>query len=278
MALNRLSTHSTVLLSIFIAAAFAAPVVALAQDTGDVEFNTTTEAIAGTLQTCTVLLGCSTQDITPANPVSEGANGTADNVDYNLTVTTTGGIQVATVATSDNSVTDDDLSSDDSAVATEDEQSVSFFGGAVTYDEVQSNADCIATAPSNGVVPVGCTPEATVTNLEVNGQRVYPSGTQVAPGTQFPLTNVPATLDGIVYELTGTLIIGATSTTGNDTSDVTSTFAPISFSGTLCLLTDLTCALQQINVSIQDWSEWQTYPYAGEKSLVSWQSVKLQMF
>jgi hypothetical protein len=71
MTLNSLSTHSTALLSIFITAAFVTPVAAYAQDTGDVVFNTTTEAIIGTVQTCTVLLGCSTQDINPANPVSQ---------------------------------------------------------------------------------------------------------------------------------------------------------------------------------------------------------------
>ena len=265
MALNRLSTHSIALLSIFIAAAFVVPVVAQAQNTGDVQFNTSTAAIVGTVKTCTALLGCNTQNIIPANPVSVSATGSADHVAYNLNVRTTNGALVATIATSDNGATDVDSASNDSAVATEDEGFVSFLNGVVTYDAVQADEYCIATAPDNGVIPVTCTPQTTIINLEVNGQRVYTPGTQVALGTQVPLHNVTVMYDGLPYDFNGALTIGATTTTGSGTANATSTFAPIDLEGTLCLATDITCGLQTITVSMQDYVKSLGCSYVDER-------------
>lgn len=271
MAMNRLSMHSTAL-SIFIASTFAIPATAQAQQTGSVEFHTTTETVEGTVRTCTVLLGCTTQNISPANPVSVGANGTADNVANNVNVQTTNGVQVATIAISDNGASDADSAGNDSSVATEYAQSVNFLGDAITFDEVQASADCIAASQNNNVIPVTCTPQATITNLKINGQRVFPSGTQVAPGTQVTLTNITAVLDGLAYKLNGTLFIGATNTIGSGTADAASTFAPVSFVATMCLLTDLTCALQTTDVSIQDDVVQKEYSYiTSQKMAIVWE-------
>jgi hypothetical protein len=203
------------ILAVLITSTLAMPFATMAQSNPDATFTSTSTAMDGSLTYCGPLwnflgLGgnCPTVAITPANQDTEGASGSDDTVANNLNVAA-GSTLVATIGSSNDSVTDSDTGSNDSGDPTENQQNVSIFNGAITYTQVQASDDCVASPPTDNTIPVTCTVQATITDLEIQGVRVYPPGTQVLNGTQVPLTNIPITVNGVGLILNGTLTIGA---------------------------------------------------------------------
>jgi hypothetical protein len=251
------------MLAVLIAGLLAMPMAAMAQSAPDTTFSSTSTAMDGSLTYCGALwnflglLGpCSTVAITPANEDSEGASGSSDEVASNLSVYD-GSTLIATIGSSNDSATDSDTSSNDSADPAENEQNVSIFNGAVTYAQVQASDDCVSSPPNGTVISVICAVQSAITNLEIEGVPVYPGATQVLNGTQIPLTNFPITVNGVALVLNGTLTIGAEPVTGQGSSGSWG-FRPIQITGQACPLESLGCPLGYVNVQINDDLE----PYA----------------